>query len=46
MSMTIVYSSSEARDGALRTGMTEGMSVGYDRLMELLATLSEAGGSR
>jgi uncharacterized protein YndB with AHSA1/START domain len=46
MSMTIVYSSREARDGALRSGMTEGMSVGYDRLDELLAKLSQAGGSR
>jgi uncharacterized protein YndB with AHSA1/START domain len=46
MSMTIVYSSTEARDGALRSGMTEGMSVGYDRLDELLAKLSQAGGSR
>jgi uncharacterized protein YndB with AHSA1/START domain len=40
VTMTIVYSSSEARDGALRTGMTDGMEMGYARLEELLASLA------
>ena len=38
LTMTILYSSREARDGALRTGMTDGMESGYARLDELLAT--------
>ena len=38
VTMTILYSSREARDGALRTGMTDGMAQSYDRLDELLAT--------
>lgn len=37
--MTILYSSREARDDALKTGMTEGMEVGYDRLERLLASM-------
>ena len=39
LTITVLYSSKEARDGALRSGMTEGMSAGYDRLAELLATM-------
>ena len=39
LTITVVYASKEARDGALRTGMTEGMSAGYDRLEELLASM-------
>jgi uncharacterized protein YndB with AHSA1/START domain len=39
LTMTILYSSKEARDGALRTGMTEGMTVSYDRLDDLMASL-------
>jgi uncharacterized protein YndB with AHSA1/START domain len=39
LTLTILYSSKEARDGALSTGMTEGMSAGYDRLAELLASM-------
>ena len=39
LTITELYSSKEARDGALRTGMTEGMAAGYDRLEELLASL-------
>jgi uncharacterized protein YndB with AHSA1/START domain len=34
---TVLYSSREARDNALRTGMEQGMAAGYDRLAELLA---------
>ena len=32
MEMTISYGSSEARDGALKSGMAEGMEAGYSRL--------------
>jgi hypothetical protein len=39
--MTIQYSSRDARDGALRTGMTDGMAQSYDRLDELLATQAQ-----
>ena len=39
LTITVLYSSKEARDGALRTGMTEGMAAGYDRLAELLSLL-------
>jgi uncharacterized protein YndB with AHSA1/START domain len=35
---TILYSSRQARDGALRTGMTDGMEAGYARLADLLAS--------
>jgi uncharacterized protein YndB with AHSA1/START domain len=37
---TIVYSSREARDGALSTGMTDGMEAGYARLDELAAAMA------
>jgi uncharacterized protein YndB with AHSA1/START domain len=40
VTMTVLYSSREARDGALRTGMEHGMAVGYDRLDAILATLA------
>jgi uncharacterized protein YndB with AHSA1/START domain len=36
LSLTIVYPSKEARDGALASGMDGGMSAGYDRLEEML----------
>lgn len=39
LTMAIVYSSKEARDGALKSGMTEGMSAGYAKLDALLAKL-------
>ena len=35
----LLYESKEARDIALRTGMTDGMKVGYDRLDGVLASL-------
>jgi uncharacterized protein YndB with AHSA1/START domain len=35
---TVVYSSQAARDAALKTGMAQGVSAGYDRLDELLAS--------
>ncbi len=34
---TILYSSKAARDGALKSGMEQGMEAGYARLDELLA---------
>jgi uncharacterized protein YndB with AHSA1/START domain len=36
MTMTIAYSSREARDGALATGMTGGMEQSYQRLEQVL----------
>jgi uncharacterized protein YndB with AHSA1/START domain len=36
----VLYPSKEARDAALKTGMTEGMSQGFDRLDEYLATMA------
>lgn len=39
---TVLYSSREARDGALRTGMTEGMEQGFRNLDELLASSAPA----
>lgn len=36
LTSTFLYSSKAARDGALATGMSEGMSAGYDRLDEIL----------
>ena len=35
--MTIHYESQEVRDSAVKTGMTDGMEMGYQRLDELLA---------
>jgi uncharacterized protein YndB with AHSA1/START domain len=35
--ITVIYASKEAREGALATGMTDGMEAGYQRLDELLA---------
>lgn len=37
---TSLYSSKEARDGALQTGMTDGMQAGYQRLDALFANLT------
>ncbi|MEO8112816.1 MAG: SRPBCC family protein [Phenylobacterium sp.] len=39
LTQTTLYASKAARDGALASGMTEGMEVGYDRLAALLAEL-------
>jgi uncharacterized protein YndB with AHSA1/START domain len=36
MTGTIIYSSKAARDGALQTGMADGMTAGYNLLDELL----------
>lgn len=40
MQMNVAFSSSEAREGAARTGMAIGMEAGYSRLVELLADSS------
>ena len=39
LTMDIVYSSKEARDGALQSGMTSGMEQGYAALDTLMAEL-------
>jgi len=39
LTQTVQYESREIRDGVLKTPMEEGMSAGYDRLADLLATL-------
>lgn len=36
---TLLYASKEARDGALASGMDQGMAMGYDRLEDLLPSL-------
>jgi uncharacterized protein YndB with AHSA1/START domain len=38
LTQTVLYSSREARDGALKTGMEHGAAVSYDRLAELLTS--------
>ena len=43
LTVTTVYSSKEARDGALATGMTSGLDTSYDKLAALLAS-PEVGG--
>jgi uncharacterized protein YndB with AHSA1/START domain len=35
---TVLYSSPEARDGALKSGMAQGVAANHDRLEELLAS--------
>ncbi len=40
LTLTVAYPSKEARDGALASGMEKGISVGYDRLDEILASKS------
>jgi len=37
VSLTVRYASREARDGALRTGMADGLDLSYDRLAQVLA---------
>ena len=43
VTMTVLYSSREARDAALRTGMTDGVAASYDRLDEVLASMPAQG---
>lgn len=40
LSLTVVYASKEARDGAAKSGMTDGMEAGYARLDEILVSLA------
>jgi len=40
MKLTVLYESKEARDTASRSGMEHGMVAGYNRLEEVLASLS------
>jgi uncharacterized protein YndB with AHSA1/START domain len=37
LTLTVLYPSKEARDGALAGGMDKGLAAGYDRLEEILA---------
>jgi len=41
VTLGILYPSKEARDAALRTGMTEGVSASFDRLAGLLASADD-----
>lgn len=41
MKMTLLFPTKEGRDGALSSGMEQGVSAGYDALDALLPTLSE-----
>ena len=38
ITISVMYPSKEARDGALASGMEKGMSAGYDQLENLLAS--------
>lgn len=40
--MTMLFASKEARDGALQTGMSDGMAMGYDRMDDILAEMAAA----
>src|SRR5688500_3074413 len=40
--ITMLFASKEARDGALATGMSDGMAMGYDRMDDILAELAAA----
>jgi uncharacterized protein YndB with AHSA1/START domain len=46
ITLTVLYPSKEARDAALQTGMTGGMSQSFDRLEDYLRTLPPTIGSR
>ena len=46
VTMTVLYSSREARDAALRTGMTDGVAASYDRLDDVLASMPAQGDAR
>lgn len=41
MTLTVRYASKEAREGAMQTGMTDGMEQGYARLDATLAALAK-----
>jgi len=40
--ITMLFASKEARDGALQSGMSDGMAMGYDRMDDILAELAAA----
>ncbi len=40
--MTMLFESKAARDGALATGMSDGMAMGYDRMDDILSELAAA----
>ena len=42
LTQTMLYESKEARDIALKSGMDEGLSAGYERLAGVLASLARA----
>ena len=42
VTLTMLFASKEARDGALQSGMSDGMAMGYDRMDDLLAELAAA----
>jgi uncharacterized protein YndB with AHSA1/START domain len=39
LTQTLLYSSREARDGVLKTGMAHGVAASYDRLEDMLASI-------
>ena len=43
LTQTVLYESSEAREAVLKSPMEQGVTAGYDRLAELLATLGTSG---
>ncbi len=43
LTLTILYSSRDARDAVLKSGMERGVAVSYDRLAEVLASLQARG---
>ena len=40
--ITMLFANKEARDGALQSGMSDGMAMGYDRMDDILAELAAA----
>lgn len=46
LTITVRYSSRQARDGVLGTGMAQGMAAGFDRLAGLLPPMLARRGSR
>jgi hypothetical protein len=45
VTITVVYASAEARDGALASGMEHGLAEGFQRLTALLSADGAAGAS-
>ena len=41
LTLTLLYPSKEARDGAIASGMEHGVAASYDRLAELLPSLPD-----